>query len=68
MDTVVVISHKVKKEPNVTAGDLLEGASSGYDNTSKTDSRSKGKPSEQDGDVDRIVDSHDNEYVLSKSM
>lgn len=69
MDTVVVISHKQKKDTNATMDEAFVGNSTGYNSSwSKSDARSKLKPSDQEADVDRIVDSHDNEYVLSKSM
>ncbi|GMH40458.1 hypothetical protein BSKO_08362 [Bryopsis sp. KO-2023] len=69
METVVVISHKSKK--NATEGSvapdgtiLVEQKEGEEEQSKKTKS---GVPQEKEQDVDRIVDSHDNEYVLSKS-
>lgn len=71
METVVVISHKHKKDANVSAdGTSKVGTSEGNNATgaeAQLNELKPKKPIEHESDVNRIVDSQDNEYVLSKS-
>lgn len=71
METVFVISHKHRKDTNGTSDGMsrsgtTEGNKLSGSETTTHEAKTK-KSIEHEPDVNRIVDSQDNEYVLSKS-
>ncbi len=60
METVVRVSHKQRGNGNTTSSEAVAGNSTVSNHTSSA------KAHEMESDVDRMIDSHDNEFVLSK--